>query len=50
MWAVLLKNYESGAMTNDYPLTPLFILKIVVAMGFAFCALMLLDLQRRTFR
>ena len=36
MWVVLLKNYESGAMTNDYPLTPLFILKIVVAMGFAF--------------
>ena len=29
-----MDNYERGVVTNDYPLTPLFIPKIVVALGF----------------
>ena len=36
MRVVVLKNYDKGAVANDYPLTPLFIPKIVVAFGFAF--------------
>ena len=36
MWIVILKNYERGVVTNDYPLTPLWIPKIVVGLGFAF--------------
>ena len=36
MWVVILKNYERGVVTNDYPLTPLWIPKIVVGLGFAF--------------
>ena len=36
MWIVILKNYDRGVVTNDYPLTPLWIPKIVVGLGFAF--------------
>jgi TRAP-type mannitol/chloroaromatic compound transport system permease small subunit len=36
MWVVIIKNYERGVVTNDYPLTPLWIPKIVVGLGFAF--------------
>ncbi len=36
MWANVIDNYERGVVTNDYPLTPLFIPKIVVALGFTF--------------
>ncbi|PKB73263.1 MAG: hypothetical protein BZY75_02745 [SAR202 cluster bacterium Io17-Chloro-G7] len=35
MWIVIVKNYERGVVTNDYPLTPLWIPKIVVGLGFA---------------
>ncbi len=34
MWANVVDNYNRGVVTNDYPLTPLFIPKIVVALGF----------------
>ena len=36
MWIVILKNYDRGVVTNDYPLTPLWIPKIVVGLGFAY--------------
>jgi len=36
MWSNVMDNYERGVVTNDYPLTPLFIPKIVVALGFTF--------------
>ena len=34
MWSNVMDNYERGVVTNDYHLTPLFIPKIVVALGF----------------
>ena len=34
MWGNVVDNYTRGVVTNDYPLTPLFIPKIVVALGF----------------
>ena len=34
VWSNVVDNYERGVVTNDYPLTPLFIPKIVVAIGF----------------
>jgi len=34
VWANVVDNYHRGVVTNDYPLTPLFIPKIVVALGF----------------
>ena len=34
VWSNVVDNYERGVVTNDYPLTPLFIPKIVVALGF----------------
>ncbi|MDA1127360.1 MAG: TRAP transporter small permease [Chloroflexi bacterium] len=34
MWGNVVDNYQRGVTTNDYPLTPLFIPKIVVAIGF----------------
>jgi len=36
MWGNVIDNYQRGVVTNDYPLTPLFIPKIVVALGFTF--------------
>ena len=34
MWEAVIRDYERGSVTNDYPLTPLFIPKIVVSLGF----------------
>ena len=34
MWGNVVDNYQRCVVTNDYPLTPLFIPKIVVALGF----------------
>ena len=34
MWETVVNNYSRGVVTNDYPLTPLFIPKTVVAIGF----------------
>ena len=36
MWVVILRNYERHWVTNDYPVPPLWILKIVVGLGLAF--------------
>ena len=35
MWESVISDYQRGAVTNDYPLTPLFIPKTVVAIGFS---------------
>ena len=34
MWESVIYDYRQGAVTTDYPLTPLFIPKIVVSLGF----------------
>ena len=34
MWDQVITDYQGGVVTNDYPLTPIFIPKIVVALGF----------------
>ena len=34
MWESVIYDYRQGAVTIDYPLTPLFIPKIVVSLGF----------------
>ena len=39
MWENVMNNYERGVVTNDYPLTPLFIPKIVVSLGFTLLCL-----------
>jgi TRAP-type C4-dicarboxylate transport system permease small subunit len=36
MWGTIVNNYDRGVVTNDYPLTPLWIPKIVVGLGFSF--------------
>ena len=35
MWENVISDYQNGVTTNDYPLTPLFIPKTVVAVGFS---------------
>ena len=35
MWENVINDYQNGVTTNDYPLTPLFIPKTVVAVGFS---------------
>ena len=39
MWERVINNYQRGVITTDYPLTPLFIPKIVVALGFTLLAI-----------
>ena len=34
MWESVINDYQRGVVTNDYPLTPLFIPKAVVSIGF----------------
>ncbi|MDA0263645.1 MAG: TRAP transporter small permease [Chloroflexi bacterium] len=38
-WVMVLKSYDIGAVTNTYPLTPLWIPQTVVAVGFSMLAL-----------
>ena len=38
-WVMVLKSYEIGAVTNTYPLTPLWVPQSVVAFGFSMLAL-----------
>jgi TRAP-type mannitol/chloroaromatic compound transport system permease small subunit len=45
MWENVINNYERGVVTNDYPLTPLFIPKIVVSLGFTLLCLTALQLM-----
>ena len=35
MWVTIINNYERHVVTNDYPLTPLWIPKLVVGIGFS---------------
>jgi TRAP-type C4-dicarboxylate transport system permease small subunit len=35
MWVTIISNYERHVVTNDYPLTPLWIPKLVVGIGFS---------------
>ncbi len=35
LWVLVLQSYELGATTNTYPLTPLWIPQILVAIGFS---------------
>ena len=39
MWETVIEDYQGNVVTNDYPLTPLFIPKIVVATGFSLLAI-----------
>ena len=34
MWVTIVSNYQGHVVTNDYPLTPLWIPKLVVGIGF----------------
>jgi TRAP-type mannitol/chloroaromatic compound transport system permease small subunit len=45
MWENVINNYERGVVTNDYPLTPLFVPKIVVALGFTLLCLTALQMM-----
>ena len=45
MWENVINNYERGVVTNDYPLTPLFIPKIVVSLGFTLLCLTALQMM-----
>ena len=45
MWENVVNNYERGVVTNDYPLTPLFIPKIVVSLGFTLLCLTALQMM-----
>ena len=45
MWENVVNNYERGVVTNDYPLTPLFIPKIVVSLGFTLMCLTALQMM-----
>jgi len=38
-WVMVLKSYDIGAVTNTYPLVPLFIPQTFVAIGFSMLAL-----------
>jgi TRAP-type mannitol/chloroaromatic compound transport system permease small subunit len=38
-WVMVLKSYDIGAVTNTYPLVPLYIPQTVVAIGFSMLAL-----------
>ncbi len=39
MWENVISDFQGGVVTNDYPLTPLFIPKAVVAVGFSLLVL-----------
>ncbi len=45
MWERVIYDYEGGNVTNDYPLTPLFIPKIVVSLGFTLLCLTALQMM-----
>ncbi len=38
MWVTIINNYQRHVVTNDYPLTPLWIPKTVVGIGFTLLA------------
>ncbi len=44
-WEMTLKSYEIGAVTNTYPLTPLWAPQVVVAIGFSMLGLTALHMM-----
>ena len=44
-WVMVLKSYEIGAVTNTYPLTPLWAPQTVVAIGFSMLGLTALHMM-----
>ncbi len=45
LWDTVVLDYQEGSVTNDYPLTPLYIPKIVVALGFTLLSLTALQMM-----
>ena len=45
MWEKVISDYQRETMSIDYPLTPLFIPKIVIALGFTFLVLTALQMM-----
>ncbi len=45
MWERVIDDYQRGVVTNDYPLTPVFIPKIVVALGFSLLVITVLQMM-----
>ncbi len=45
MWENVISDYQRGTLTNDYPLTPLFIPKIVIALGFTLLVITALQMM-----
>lgn len=39
VWIMVLTSFELGSVTNDYPLTPLWIPQLIVALGFSLLGL-----------
>lgn len=45
MWENVISDYQRGTLSIDYPLTPLFIPKIVIALGFTLLVLTALHMM-----
>ena len=45
MWEAVIRDYQRGSVTTDYPLTPLFIPKIVVSLGFTLLVITALQMM-----
>ena len=45
MWETVISDYQRGTLSIDYPLTPLFIPKIVIALGFTLLVLTALQMM-----
>ena len=45
MWSQVISDYQRGTVSIDYPLTPLFIPKIVIALGFTLLVITALQMM-----
>ena len=45
VWVNIINNFQNGTVTNDYPLTPLWIPKLVVGIGFTFLSFTALQMM-----
>ena len=45
MWEKVISDYRQGTLSIDYPLTPLFIPKIVIALGFTLLVITALEMM-----
>ena len=45
MWEKVISDYQKGVVTIDYPLTPVFIPKIVIALGFTLLVITALQMM-----